>query len=479
MRRSIRALLTTATALTLAAGFSAHAADAPRCAPQPPGMDAALKAPTAIIWFGELHGSNEMPAAFGDAVCAASQGKRPIVVALERSSAEQTRWDTYLKSDGGDMARAQLLTGADWSNPGQDGRSSKAMLALAERLRQLKQSDRIQAVAVFDAYEEGKTRDQWMADALMATLKAHPDAVILVYSGNVHAMGVPFAGQMTTRSLLPAGAATSINLVGANGSRSWNYGVGEHPSGGIDHTAAVVSTTTPDAARFANQGFEYVDFLGAPTTASPPALTEAFALTAPIHDAFVKAEADQARLQPARDDSERLERMLDLDQAGREIVIHIDFSTLPVEQRLAAQEIAWRDIDAHDLDDQKALKAMMPASGWFTSPPYSAKAASAAFLIVQHAVNDPDLMRDALKRMEPLTKTGQVRGDNYALLYDRVSLAFDHKPQRYGSQVECRAGQWQPSNLEDPAHVDDRRKAVGLKESEAEYLKHFADNPCH
>jgi hypothetical protein len=213
--------------------------------------------------------------------------------------------------------------------------------------------------------------------------------------------------------------------------------------------------------------------------ALPPLSPAAQALVTPIHDAFAKAEAEQAKLPPAATDSERLERMLDLDQDGRKIYGQIDFSKLPRDEQLPAQAAAWQDIETHDLADQKALKRMMPAEGWFTSPGYSAKAITAAFLIVQHAVNDPDLMRDVLKRMEPLVKTGQVSGQNYGLLYDRVSLQFDHKPQRYGSQVQCRDGKWQPNDLEDPAHVDERRKAAGYTETEDEYLKHFADNPCH
>ena len=211
----------------------------------------------------------------------------------------------------------------------------------------------------------------------------------------------------------------------------------------------------------------------------PPLSPATQALIAPVHEAFVEAEAEQARLPPTRTDSERLERMLDLDQAGRNVFVRIDFSKVPKDEQLLAQAAAWQDIQTHDLADQKALKAMMPAQGWFTSPPYSPKAVTAAFLIVQHAVNDPALMRDTLKRMEPLVKAGRADGPSYGLLYDRVSLQFDHQPQRYGSQVQCIAGRWQPNNLENPANVDARRKALGFVETEAEYLKHFADNPCY
>jgi len=73
---------------------------------------------------------------------------------------------------------------------------------------------------------------------------------------------------------------------------------------------------------------------------------------------------------------------------------------------------------------------------------------------------------------------GEADGGQYALMYDRVALDFDNRPQRYGTQVWCRDGGWKPREVEDPAHLDERRNAVGLKKSEAEYLKLFSDTPC-
>jgi hypothetical protein len=216
----------------------------------------------------------------------------------------------------------------------------------------------------------------------------------------------------------------------------------------------------------------------APRPASPLALAEGLDLIAPVHNAFTKVAAAQAELPPAADDRERLERLEDLDQAGREVFIRLDFSTLPHVQQLAARSAAWSEINQHDLDNQAALERMIPKDGWFNKSKYGAKASKAAFHIVQHATNNPDLMRLALGRMEPLIASGEVDGSSYALLYDRVSLIFDHKSQRYGSQVSCQAGVWVPQSLEDPVHVDERRGAVGLTQTEADYLKLFANQPC-
>jgi hypothetical protein len=135
----------------------------------------------------------------------------------------------------------------------------------------------------------------------------------------------------------------------------------------------------------------------------------------------------------------------------------------------------WDEINRHDLSDQIALKAMQPAQGWFTTSRYGEKAVKGAFLIVQHATNDTDWMRDVLQRIEPLVAQGEFPGRYYALLYDRLAL-HDGQLQRYGSQVTCKDHRWAVDRLEDPEHVNERRKAVGLS-TEEDYAKIFADKP--
>ena len=209
-----------------------------------------------------------------------------------------------------------------------------------------------------------------------------------------------------------------------------------------------------------------------------PLSQQAAAAIAPVHDAYARVAAAQAALPLAKTDRERLERLLDEDQAGRGALERVDLHVLSEPERRAATDAMWREILTHDLTDQEALKAMMPTRGWFKRSDYGAKAATAAFLIVQHAVNDPALMRDVLARMKPLVASGEASGQDYALLYDRISLTFDHKRQLYGSQVQCRDGAWVAYDLADPARVDARRKAMGFDEDEAAYLAHFDNKEC-
>jgi len=223
----------------------------------------------------------------------------------------------------------------------------------------------------------------------------------------------------------------------------------------IEWLAALIMAATPPAVS---------------SSAAPPLSPASLAAVQKVYDAYRDVTLRQAALPPAKDDAEKLVRLQDLDQAGRDAYSAIDFNALPETDRTVVSAAIFREITAHDVDDQQALKAMLPATGWFTLSAYGAPAAKAAFLIVQHAVNDPDLMKTALARMEPLLAKKEMDGEAYALLYDRVSLQFLKRPQRYGSQVQCKHGQATLMDLEDPAHVDERRKSVGMTMSEADYI---------
>jgi hypothetical protein len=110
------------------------------------------------------------------------------------------------------------------------------------------------------------------------------------------------------------------------------------------------------------------------------------------------------------------------------------------------------------------------AHGWFPISTWGEAAGRAAWLLVQHADNDPGFQREVLARMEPLVASKEIEPSNYALLFDRVARA-EGKPQRYGSQGECTGpGVWVAADTEDPAGLDRRRASVGLP-SMAIYLE--------
>ncbi len=209
---------------------------------------------------------------------------------------------------------------------------------------------------------------------------------------------------------------------------------------------------------------------------SPPPRPEIAAFNAAVHEAYGMVRTRQAKSPPANT-KDRLERMADLDQAGREALSRLDLDHVSESDRRAAQP-GFAEIGRQDLKNQAQLKAMMSSSGWFTRRKYGRKAALGAWLVADHAVNDPALMRTVLARLRPLARAGGFEGRQHAILYDRIAVMFDHRPQRYGTQVECRSGEWRPLPVEDPARLDDRRRTAGFREGKAVYLKTFALEPC-
>src|SRR5262249_15877336 len=103
----------------------------PHCERSISGLDSHLER-GAILWFAEMHGTEESPRFVSDVACHASRVGR-VQLGLEIASSEQPRIDRYLRSHGDAADRAALLDGEFWRY--HDGRSSLAMVALIERAR--------------------------------------------------------------------------------------------------------------------------------------------------------------------------------------------------------------------------------------------------------------------------------------------------------------------------------------------------------
>lgn len=114
-----------------------------------------------------------------------------------------------------------------------------------------------------------------------------------------------------------------------------------------------------------------------------------------------------------------------------------------------------------DFANTRWLKGVVAADGWPRRTMVGEAVAHSAWLLVQHADHDPSFQLRALRLMEPLLKTGEVDRADYAYLHDRIMLKIGGK-QRYGTQVECRAGRYVPKPLEDEAAMETWRRDVGL-----------------
>jgi hypothetical protein len=124
-----------------------------------------------------------------------------------------------------------------------------------------------------------------------------------------------------------------------------------------------------------------------------------------------------------------------------------------------------------DKENVTELKAILAECGWIDAARFGSRTANAAFLIVQHS-GDDELMGGALPHIEADAKAKRINGDQYALLYDRLALSRGNL-QRYGTQLSTRnRNEMFVEKLEDPEHVDERRKELGMQPL-ADYISGF------
>jgi erythromycin esterase-like protein len=172
-----------------------------------------------ILLFGEMHGTQEIPAFIGDVVCLAIKKKSPVILGLEIPSDEQMAIDRFLVSKGGKEAEAQLTKGAFWHRKSQDGssfsdgRTSTAMLQLMEQVRALRAaSSKVRIVAYDQIPGSGsQSRDRVMAENLTHLASREPKSLLVVLSGDVHTRLTP--GTSWNKDFEPMGylLAKSIN----------------------------------------------------------------------------------------------------------------------------------------------------------------------------------------------------------------------------------------------------------------------------
>jgi hypothetical protein len=182
-----------------------------------------------------------------------------------------------------------------------------------------------------------------------------------------------------------------------------------------------------------------------------------------------------AALPPARSVSERLIRLGKLDQSGRAYIFKVDWASLTPEEGIEARQIMAHRMEPVDKADLASVLALVPPEGWFSYSRYGRAAADAAFDIVQHG--DEATRERLLPKIEAYAKTGEADSENFAKMYDRVAVTQD-RPQRYGTQFHCVDGFTAPYPIEDPEHVDVRRRAMGLRDGFGQTANAVATQAC-
>lgn len=216
-----------------------------------------------IVWFGEMHGTEESPRFVGDVACQASQVAR-VQLGLEVPHEEQSRFDRYLASGGSTADREALLAGPFWAQA--DGRSSKAMVTLVERVRVLRNAGaKIDLVAYDDPVP---SRDLAMAEMVIKRRDSH--AIFVALSGNLHSRK---KGTFTVAHLVERKLPVTTYNVSASGGEFWACMAtpdhepvcGVHPNSDDGGKGAPWTLGPPR-----DDAHDGVYFVGK-TTASPPA----------------------------------------------------------------------------------------------------------------------------------------------------------------------------------------------------------------
>ena len=116
------------------------------------------------------------------------------------------------------------------------------------------------------------------------------------------------------------------------------------------------------------------------------------------------------------------------------------------------------------------LKTIVSKYGYPSFEKVGEESSSYFFTLIQHSDADIEFQSKMLKILRKQVANKQVKGSDYAMLYDRVQIN-NGKEQLYGTQVDYdAAGNVFPKNLKDKENVNKRRMEFGMNTLE-EYLQ--------
>lgn len=108
------------------------------------------------------------------------------------------------------------------------------------------------------------------------------------------------------------------------------------------------------------------------------------------------------------------------------------------------------------------MREIVEEFGWPGSGLVGEDGCEAAWLIVQHAVLEPDFQRQCLPLLERAVAAGEAPAWQLAYLTDRV-LMYEGEGQVYGTQyLPVEGGKSVVYKIADAEGVDERRRSVGL-----------------
>ncbi len=121
----------------------------------------------------------------------------------------------------------------------------------------------------------------------------------------------------------------------------------------------------------------------------------------------------------------------------------------------------------------EVLREIIARIGYPTVRKVGAEASNAAWLIVQHAIGEPDFMREIRALLRTLSPE-DADPRNAAFLEDRIRM-YEGRPQLYGTQFDFDdSGVLSPVPFDDREAVNRRRAALGMNslEERTEEIRH-------
>jgi hypothetical protein len=126
----------------------------------------------------------------------------------------------------------------------------------------------------------------------------------------------------------------------------------------------------------------------------------------------------------------------------------------------------------------KILNNILDTIGYPTIDKVGIKANEAAWLIIQHSISQPALMKKCAALLKSAVRENKASPQNLAYLTDRIAV-FEEKLQLYGTQFDWdENGNLSPNPYDDLTKVNERRKSIGLNtlEEQTELIRIRAKN---
>ena len=114
------------------------------------------------------------------------------------------------------------------------------------------------------------------------------------------------------------------------------------------------------------------------------------------------------------------------------------------------------------LHNATIMQKILKENGWPTRDLVGDEAARAAWVILQHSISSPQLMKKGLTLLKQAAQKGEAGMADIARLEDRINY-YEGREQIYGTNFDNDGnGDISPTPIADPEHVDERRAEAGL-----------------